>query len=258
MLNKKTKRIIKNILIQIKLWGFIKKLTNKDKGSPLNKNLLNEGTVFYNQFIKENDLVFDVGANFGNRVEIFIALKANVIAVEPQKKCVDYLNKKYGNLIKIENLGLGSKNEKKQFFEADNSVLSTFSDAYIEKVKNTRHKTSIWRKSKIIQIITMDELIKKYGSPKFIKIDVEGFEYEVLKGLTQTSGIVSFEYNVPELKTELIRCIERLSEIGYELFTFSVGESMKMESKWYNFDEFVKLVSEEAFLKTTFGDVYAK
>ncbi|WP_348810502.1 FkbM family methyltransferase [Flavobacterium maritimum] len=253
-----SKKNIKNILIKLKLWDLLKKIAKKDIGQPLNKNLFDEGIQFYSQFIEKDDLVFDVGANFGNRVEIFLGLGAKVIAIEPQEKCVKYLTKKYRNKIIIENIGLGSKNEIKQFFEADNSVLSTFSDSYINKVKDTRHKTSIWKKSKLIQVKTMVELVNLYGEPKFIKIDVEGFELEVFSGFGQKSGIISFEYNVPELHNELVACVKKLKDLGYDSFTYSIGESMKMESKWLDSNQLLEIISSNSFLKSGFGDIYAK
>jgi FkbM family methyltransferase len=67
------------------------------------------------------------------------------------------------------------------FWELGIQLLSTFQRLY-RKVKNTRHKTSIWTKKNEIQIVTLDELIVKYGHPVFIKIDVEGYEYESVEG----------------------------------------------------------------------------
>jgi FkbM family methyltransferase len=244
-------------LLFLGLWNLIKKLLKKDIGNPLNKNLLEEGINFYSQFIKPNDLVFDVGANYGNRVEIFQKLNAKIVAIEPQRKCVDYLASKFKN-ITIENIGLGSKNEFKTFYEADSSVLSTFSSDYIEKVKNTRHKTSIWKKSIEIEIKTLEMLIEKYGEPKFIKVDVEGFELEVFKGLKHKIGVVSFEYNIPELQVEMIACMEQLNSIGYELFNFSKGETLLMNEKWLTLNDFLLLLDNKEINMSNFGDIYVK
>lgn len=256
-INKRLKKYIKKILISLGLWNLIKKIFNKDKGDPLNKNLLEEGCNFYTQFIKPDDLVFDVGANYGNRVEIFQKLNAKIVAVEPQKKCVDYLKSKFKN-ISIENVGLGSKNEIKTFYEADSSVLSTFSNDYIKKVQNTRHKSSVWSKSIDIEIKTLEMLIEKYGEPKFIKVDVEGFELEVFKGLKHKSGIVSFEYNIPELQEEMIACMQQLNNIGYEWFNFSKGETLIMSENWLTLNEFLLKLESRELKMSNFGDIYAK
>ncbi|MBK9250272.1 MAG: hypothetical protein IPM69_19725 [Ignavibacteria bacterium] len=49
---------------------------------------------FYSHFINTGDVVFDIGANIGNRTQIFSELGAKVVAVEPQSKCVTALKKK--------------------------------------------------------------------------------------------------------------------------------------------------------------------
>jgi hypothetical protein len=49
------------------------------------------------QFVRPGDLVFDIGANMGNRIEAFVALGASVVAVEPQGSCVASLRRLYRN-----------------------------------------------------------------------------------------------------------------------------------------------------------------
>src|SRR5262245_55918355 len=47
--------------------------------------------AFYSSFLAPGDLCFDVGANIGNRVKIFLAIGARVVAVEPQRECARVL-----------------------------------------------------------------------------------------------------------------------------------------------------------------------
>lgn len=51
-------------------------------------------SIFYSKFINNNDLVFDIGANIGNRTEVFLGIGARVIAVEPNPKIALSLTKK--------------------------------------------------------------------------------------------------------------------------------------------------------------------
>ena len=46
---------------------------------------------FYSTFISQNDLVFDIGACYGKKMASFLKIKAKVVAVEPQKKCMNFL-----------------------------------------------------------------------------------------------------------------------------------------------------------------------
>lgn len=51
--------------------------------------------VHYRQFVKSGDLVFDVGANVGNRTAVFLRLGARVVAVEPHASCVAELTNRW-------------------------------------------------------------------------------------------------------------------------------------------------------------------
>ena len=48
------------------------------------------GLNFYSELIKKDDLCFDIGANYGNRSEVFIKLGAKVVAFEPQPKPLNF------------------------------------------------------------------------------------------------------------------------------------------------------------------------
>ena len=65
---------------------------------------------FYSQFMTTDDITFDVGANFGSRTEIFAELSKQVVAVEPQKRCMEGLKSYYGEnpKVKLVHKALGS------------------------------------------------------------------------------------------------------------------------------------------------------
>lgn len=216
---------------------------------------------FYSWFIKEGDWVFDVGANYGNRIKAFLQLKANVVAVEPQESCYKFLRLMFGKKIHLVTKGLGAKEETRNFFIADSSTVSTFSEEYIKAVKESgRFANNNWNKTAEIQMTTLDNLISQYGVPAFIKIDVEGFEKEVLSGLHQKIKALSFEYCVPEQINEALACIHLLavSNPGMK-FNFSVGETMKFElDNWANSSQMIELMKSDRFMHTGFGDVYGK
>ena len=212
---------------------------------------------FYQQFLRPADTVFDVGANVGNRVVSFLECGANVIAVEPQPACVDTLRARFGNRIIIETVGLGEAIGELDMHIATDSTVSSFSEEYISSTK-ARFKYSKWVDTIKIPVTTMDTLIAKYGIPKFCKIDVEGFELQVLKGLHQSIPFLSIEYCVPEMQTQLNDCIQYLQGLssGCE-FNYSVGETMEWAlTSWMSAAEFIRHINLEAFVKTSFGDIY--
>ena len=109
---------------------------------------------------------------------------------------------------------------------------------------------------------TLDNLIAIYGKPTFIKIDVEGFEHEVLKGLSQNVKFISFEYTVPEAITSVLDCIDRISTIDNQnniLFNYSVGETMEWAlDEWLPVNEMKKEIKLDRFIQSGFGDIYSK
>ena len=68
-------------------------------------------------------------------------------------------------------------------------VDEAYDTSFSEKFKNTKFSGYKWNKGKLISVTTLAILIKEFGLPKFCKIDVEGFEYQVLQGMPLGSPI---------------------------------------------------------------------
>jgi len=137
---------------------------------------------------------------------------------------------------------------------------STFSEKFINRTKDARHSKYSWQQKESIELITLDKLIDQYGIPKFIKIDVEGFEPEVLRGLTKRVPYLSFEYQVPELKDNLIACMNLISAINPNAYyNYSTAESLEFAGNWVDKETFLQN-AENFHTKTEFpqGDVYVR
>jgi hypothetical protein len=118
-----------------------------------------------------------------------------------------------------------------------------------------------WQRKQTMQISTLDQMINRHGLPKLIKIDVEGFEGQVLQGLSQMPSYISIEYAVPENLCDLIGCIQRLDDIAQKQvdFNYSIGESMQWAStNWLSAQQLLQHVQTQPFLATSFGDIYAR
>lgn len=217
---------------------------------------------FYGQFVKQGSLCFDVGANVGNRIKPLQALGARVVAVEPQQECCRALEKRFGDSITIVGKGLGSQEEKRDFYVSDASTLSTFSSEWIETTgKTQRFEGYNWSDVRQIEITTLDALIAQYGVPDFIKIDVEGFEHEVVSGLSQPVQMLSFEYAVPEYSHRLVDVLLSLQRIYNDKMqcNFAAGEEMKWQlSNWLTTDQMLAYIQTNDFVKSSSGDVYVR
>lgn len=227
------------------------------------KKLLN----FYSQFVEKGDLCFDIGANLGSRTEVFLRLGAKVVAVEPQYICMRKLEKKYGrnkNVFLIQK-AISDKEGEEELMVSNSHIVSSMSKRWIESLKASDMffiSTSAfqWQKSVKVKVTTLDKLIEDYGKPSFCKIDVEGYEYEVLKGLSKSVGIISFEFTpTPEFILSAINTIKHLSGIGNVRFNYSLGSFMSLELKEWVGPKEISNILLTLPQKTSFsGDILAR
>lgn len=249
------KKIIISVFRFFGLYGFAINMENKI----ITLFSKSERREFYRQFIHSGDLCFDVGANIGNRTVIFLELGAKVIAIEPQKKCYEKLIKRFGNKIELVTKGLGEKESIEKLYVSELSAISSFSKEHIEVMKEDRFKGTNWNSSVDIEMTTLDALLDKYGTPVFCKIDVEGYEYDVLKGLSKPLKTLSLEYIVPENLQVLINCINHLNNLGNIECNYSYAEKMILSlSTWISGKEMLSYIQTKEFLDTSWGDIYVR
>jgi len=137
-------------------------------------------------------------------------------------------------------------------------TLNTLSADWIKTVKRTSPFAHInWTAGCETQVVTLDMLIRDYGVPDFCKIDVEGFELQVLNGLSTPLPALSVEY-LPSAIDEALRCIERLQALGSYEFNLSARETMHL--KWKQWQPAPKICSELRALPVSAraGDIYAR
>jgi len=220
-----------------------------------------ERLEFYRQFIPPESLVFDVGANMGNRAKIFVHLAARVVAIEPQKRCINILRSLQTRFpqLKLICSALGSNQGKAKMLISPDHTLSSLSEEWVKTMRiSNRFGGDVWKSKKVVQVRTLDDIIKENGTPSFIKIDVEGYEDEVLAGLTSPVNAVSIEFT-PERMNQSFRSIDRLDALGLKTFNFALGEVTTLELPlWVSADA----VKEHLLVYTgdtvVFGDIYAR
>lgn len=222
---------------------------------------------FYSQYVNEGDLCFDIGANIGNRIGVFLKLGATVVAVEPQNSCMRKLLKKYGNNNKVflVHKALGSREGKGNLILSNSHTVSSMSEEWIDCVRDsdmffTSTSAFQWHENVTVPVTTLDKLIRKYGSPAVCKIDVEGFEYQVIKGLSQPAEMISFEFTpTPKLINRSIESIKHLSTIGNVQFNYSFGESMILAlPEWVDDGKICNILLSIPYKTAFSGDIYAR
>jgi FkbM family methyltransferase len=215
---------------------------------------------FYRQFIRADELVFDIGANVGNRTKIFLRLGARVIAFEPQTVCADLLQHELSAnpSFRLVRKALGASIGTGELQVANAHYLSTMSDDWVATTRKSGRFGNVRREQRQrISVTTLDEAIREFGPPAFAKIDVEGFEPQVLAGLTGPLASGSIEF-AGEALDNTLGCIERLHGLSPCVFQFSEGESMQFSwQSWLTLDEartaLMRLVRNDRY---AWGDVY--
>ncbi|MCB0510264.1 MAG: FkbM family methyltransferase [Chitinophagales bacterium] len=249
------KNILRYVLRKLGLYAFA--ITVENKLITIFKE--KDRMKMYEAFIKPGSLVFDVGANEGNRTDIFLKLGAKVVAVEPQMECIQKLEAKFGNKIDLIKKGLDEKEGKKLLYKSDTSLISSFNKDYIDSVKDDRFKGANWTPAGELEMTTLDALIDRFGVPDFCKIDVEGFEQEVLKGLSRPLKALSYEFVVPENLANAIQCLNLLMQQGAIECNFSYGESMDLVlDKWKSGEEMLSYIQTKEFESFSYGDIYVR
>lgn len=171
-----------------------------------------------------NALIFDVGANDGIKTDVFLKLGARVVAVEPDQTNQEILRQKFlmyrlsPQPLVIVGKALSDKEAvETMWIEKPGSAKNTLSKKWVETLKRDDQRFNEhleFGQQTTVETTTLDNLIAAHGSPFFIKIDVEGHEPSVLRGLHSAVPYLSFEVNLPEFASEGRECVEILSRLA--------------------------------------------
>lgn len=181
---------------------------------------------FMTSTLKKGDCFVDVGANIGLlslHASSCVGPEGNVFAVEPNPKTLPILYRNIelnkANNIKVFEVALGEKSHTTKIFE--NRDINRGGASLIVNVNNEPGIE--------VKVEPLDDFLALHN-PKVIKIDVEGYEFEVLKGavktISRTKPILIVETALETHKTmEWIELIKGIHP--YKLFKFKKGKERK-------------------------------
>ena len=216
----------------------------------------------YRPFVGVGDLAFDVGAHLGDRTAAFRKLGARVVALEPQPAVRRWLVLLVGRnrdvSVRAEAVGRAVGTARLALSHLT-PTMSSLADGWPDTLpeRNPGFRGVRWDDSVTVQVTTLDALIEQYGLPRFCKIDVEGYEAEVLAGLTHPIPSVSVEFVSGGLEVAAA-CIRRLDELGTYEFNAIVGERRGFVfSGWVRSGGIADWLDEGAGGASS-GDIYAR
>lgn len=187
--------------------------------------------LLYGQFVRPGDLAFDIGAHLGDRTWALRALGCRVVAVEPQPLPARFLRWLYGTAqdVALESCALGAEpGQAEMLVSRRYPTVSSLSSGWIRQAGASEGFTHVrWDRRVVVAVDTLDGLIARHGLPAFCKIDVEGFEHQVLCGLGQPIPALSFEFLAvrPDLAQD---CLEEAARIAPYRCNIAYGESLRL------------------------------
>ena len=217
---------------------------------------------FYRRLLPElrhGDLIFDVGANEGLKTDLFLRMGARVVAIEPDETNQLILKERFVKFrlarrpVVIVGKAVSDRNMiESMWIDGPGSAVNTLSQKWATTLSGNKARHAYnhfgldFVQHRTVETTTLEELIAVHGRPLFIKIDVEGYELNVIRGLRHPVPYLSFEVNLPEFRPEGLQCVALLGGLAVNSkFNYAVDceRGLALE-RWLPSNEFLQVLEQ--------------
>lgn len=211
---------------------------------------------FYRSLLQPGDLSFDVGANVGDKSEALLDIGARVVSFEPNPRVLPELRARCAGRSNwaLVPTALGSSAAIAKLWARDPDEESSLTEQWYGAIVGAHS----------VPVVTLDSAIQHFGCPAFCKIDVEGWELEVLRGLSQPIPLLSFEFHLSDTP-QIFACLQRLQQLGaHDINVAPAEKSFFLFHEWIPLEQFVSALPTQ--LETSlpgqpghqYGDIFVR
>lgn len=191
---------------------------------------LKEEYIFHKKFLDKESLIFDLGANLGDKTHIFLKFSKKVICYEPENKMFNILSHRFKTKRVVINKKIISDKERdlKFLIPKDNEAYSTING---KSLKQFKHISKNRIRTVIKKSTTINKEITKFGKPNYMKIDCEGAEKKILENLNFKIKIISFELNLPYFYEDGKQILNYFNKKFNSKFNIRIHDEFKFKFK---------------------------
>jgi FkbM family methyltransferase len=184
----------------------------------------------------DDALIYDVGAHTGEDTDFYLKKGFRVVAVEANPELAQALEKKFSDAVRcgkltIANVAIaaGSGGEVDFYVDSAASVWGTTNKDWVERNKSlgAGNVTTIR-----VPTVSLSDLMKEYGVPRYCKIDIEGNDLIALRSLKELDVRPNFVSIESEKRSwsRLIDEMDTFSSLGYSKFNI-VDQTLVIKHK---------------------------
>ena len=179
-------------------------------------------------------LVFDIGMHRGEDTEFYLSRGCNVVGIEANPTLVSQLREKFATEIangrvQIVDKAIADTPGRVAFtIDASHSIWGSISPSFIERNQHLVDASSAAATNQVVEVesTTLDELIRVYGTPYYMKVDIEGMDMACVRGLHNCRSkprYLSIESAVTSAVTSVETGFDELAHLwtlGYRSFKY--------------------------------------